>query len=205
MRRNRGHRKPKRNFAIVADGETEVWYLQMLKRNEPSIRVDIRPRLSNKKKLKDQHELVNNLSADYSKVFWIIDLDAIIEDSKQVAKGSETPLQEFCRYVKKFKEDKKVEVIVNNPCLEFWFLLHFEKTSKYFSRCEKTISQLKNHLPDYEKSQKFFTKQDNDIYLRLKNKLPDALKNSTVLGKFNNDDPERAMCEMEIFFNSLVQ
>ena len=204
-RRHRKPKKPRTTFAVVADGETEMWYLQMLKRNEPAIHVDIRPRISSKKKLEDQCDYVRNLAEDYTKVFWMVDLDAIFEDSRQVPKGKETPLEKFIKYTREFETNKTVEVIVNNPCLEFWFLLHFEKTSKYFSRCEKTISQLKNHLPDYEKSQKFFTKQDNDIYLRLKDKLPDALKNSTVLGKFNSDDPERAMCEMEIFFNSLVQ
>ncbi len=50
-------RKPKKKrpktdpaFAIVVDGETEMWYLQMLKRNERDIRVSIRPEIPNKKK-----------------------------------------------------------------------------------------------------------------------------------------------------------
>lgn len=41
-------------------------------------------------------------------------------------------------------------IIVNNPCLEFWLLLHFEATSKYFDTCEGAEKQLK----DYEKTQK---------------------------------------------------
>lgn len=206
MRKSReAKRKSRPTFAVVADGETEMWYLQMLKRNAPAIRIDIRPQISNKKKMEDQRQLVRDLAEDYTKVFWIVDLDAILGNSRQIKKGKETPLDKFCKYAKEFETSKTVEIIVNNPCLEFWFLLHFEKTSKCFSQCEKAVTQLKNHLPDYEKSQKFFTKQDNDIYLRLKDKLPDARKNSTALGKFNSNDPERAMCEMEIFFNSLDQ
>ena len=49
-------RKPKKiihktnpSFALVVDGETEVWYLQMLKRNERDIRVSIKPEIPNKK------------------------------------------------------------------------------------------------------------------------------------------------------------
>jgi len=30
-------------FAFVVDGETEIWYLQMLKRNERQLRLNIEP------------------------------------------------------------------------------------------------------------------------------------------------------------------
>ena len=37
------------NFAIIVDGDTEVWYFQMLKRNERKINVSIEPKISKKK------------------------------------------------------------------------------------------------------------------------------------------------------------
>jgi hypothetical protein len=71
--------KPRKNtYAIVVDGETEVWYFQMLKRNEPSLQVNIEPKIPQKKKLPDQYKKVCELSEDYTKVFWVIDLDVII-------------------------------------------------------------------------------------------------------------------------------
>nr|WP_315138234.1 hypothetical protein [uncultured Capnocytophaga sp.] len=36
-------------FAVVVDSETEYWYLQMLKRNEPNILFDIMPKFLQKK------------------------------------------------------------------------------------------------------------------------------------------------------------
>ncbi|MBK6611319.1 MAG: hypothetical protein IPN25_04050 [Sphingobacteriales bacterium] len=48
-------------FAVVVDGETEVWYLQMLKRNERDIRVSIKPEIPNKKSVKEQYDLVCDL------------------------------------------------------------------------------------------------------------------------------------------------
>jgi hypothetical protein len=95
---------------------------------------------------------------------------------------------------------ENVSVIVNNPCLEFWFLLHFEKTSKYFDTCALAEDQLRNHLNDYEKTQKYYTKQGNDIYLKLRPWLNDAIKNSISLGGFNEKEPYKAMCEMGDFF-----
>lgn len=41
--------KGKPGFAIVIDGETEFWYLQMIKRNERYIKVDVKPEIPQKK------------------------------------------------------------------------------------------------------------------------------------------------------------
>lgn len=75
--------KPRKDtFAIIIDGETEVWYFQMLKRNEPSLQVNIEPKIPQKKRLSEQYEKVLELAEDYTKVFWIIDLDVVIAESK---------------------------------------------------------------------------------------------------------------------------
>ncbi len=76
--------KPNPSFAIVVDGETEVWYLQMLKRNERNIRVSIKPEIPNKKSVEEQYNLVCELSTkEFTKVFWIIDLDTVIKEENE--------------------------------------------------------------------------------------------------------------------------
>ena len=45
-------------YAVVVDGETELWYLNMLTRNEPTIRVNIKPEIPSKKSIKDLLKLV---------------------------------------------------------------------------------------------------------------------------------------------------
>jgi len=42
--------------------------------------------------------------------------------------------------------------------------------------------QLKKYLQHYEKTQKFFTRQNDDIYLKLKPNVKIALQNSLALG-----------------------
>lgn len=204
-------RKPKKiahkinpSFAIVVDGETEVWYLQMLKRNEREIRVSIKPEIPNKKSVGEQYNLVCELSnKEFTKVFWIIDLDTVIKEENEASKGKKSPLKSFEDYRTDLTENyENVVVIVNNPCLEFWFLLHFDKTAKYFSNCSGAETELKKHLKNYEKTKKFFTKQNDDIYLKLKPNLKTAIKNSISLGKFDNKNPKKAMCEMELLFQS---
>lgn len=197
---------PKTNpaFAVVVDGETEVWYLQMLKRNEREIRVSIKPEIPNKKSVEEQYNLVCDLSGkEFTKVFWVIDLDTVIKEDNEARKGKKSPLKAFEEYrTDLIANYPNVVVIVNNPCLEFWFLLHFEKTSKYFNTCSSAETELKKHLKNYEKTQKFFTKQNDDIYLKLKPTLKTGLTNSIALGNFDNENPKKAMCEMELLFQS---
>lgn len=204
-------RKPKRithkttpSFAVVVDGETEVWYLQMLKRNERDIRVSIKPEIPNKKSVEEQYNLVCDLSnKEFTKVFWLIDLDTVVKEDNEAPKGKTSPIKAFDKLRTDLSKNyPNVVVVVNNPCLEFWFLLHFEKTSKYFNTCASAEKQLKKHIKNYEKTQKFFTKQNDDIYLKLKPNLKTALENSIALGNFNNQSPIEAMCEMELLFQS---
>jgi hypothetical protein len=189
------------NFAFVVDGDTEVWYLQMLKRNERTLTVNIEPKLPSKKSIPDQFEMVKSLAEDYTKVFWIIDYDVIIKETREAKKGVETPEQLFIRLREVAIKIKNVIVIVNNPCLEFWLLLHFEQTSRLFTPCNSAEKQLKKHLPDYEKTRQYFTKQNNDIYLKTKERISKAIDNSSKLNNFDKNNTVQAVCEMDLFFN----
>jgi len=197
-------RNPIPTFAFVVDGETEIWYLQMLKQNERGIRLNVKPEIPQKKTLKDQFDLVCVLAkGEYDSVYWIVDLDAIIKESNEAIPGTKTPLSIFNEMRAKFcTEYQNVKVIVNNPCLEFWFLLHFERTSKYYRSCSYVIRSLKKHLSGYEKTERFFKKRDNDIYLQLKPFLQSAIENAKALDPFELENPERAICEMHELFHS---
>lgn len=198
-RKNISH-KVNASIAIVVDGETEVYYLQMLKRNERRIRVSIEPKIPSRKSIQEQYELVLGLlDKEFAKVLWVVDFDAILKENRETPKGQKHVIQKFkeCRE-KLIKEG--VVVIVNNPCLEFWFLLHFKHTSKLFSKCASAEKVLKKHLFNYEKKKRYLTKQDDDIYLKLKPYLKDAISNSSSLGNFNNYNLNKAMCEMEKLF-----
>jgi len=191
-------------YSFVVDGETEIWYLQMLKRNERQLKLNIEPKLPQRKSIDEQFKLVKDLSErEYSKVFWIVDLDTITKESRETPKGRKSPLKTLIELRKKLQKDNKnVISIINNPCLEFWFLLHFEKTSKLFDTCDKAENELKKHIKDYEKTQKYFTKQDHDIYLKLIPLLKTALSNSSTLGAFDLDEQTKAICEMFLLFEA---
>ncbi len=195
--------KTQQKFAILVDGQTEAWYLQMLKRNEPSLGVDIKPELPAKKTLEAQYERVCELSTMYDKVYWIIDLDVVLRESRQAPKGRSKAILEFDKWMKQIERYDNVTVIINNPCLEFWFLLHFEYTTKGFTACANAEKQLKTYLSKYEKTEKFFTKQNNDIYLQLKPYLEQAIRNANSLPPFSHDDVNQSLSEMYKLFDEL--
>ena len=210
-------RKTNPAFAIVADGVTEIWYLQMMKKYElenkekeqgkQQIRLAIKPELPKSKRIKDQCELVCKLAqGEYDKVFWIVDLDQITKEQREATGGKKDPMRTFieCRekVLRGKKYAKRVRVIVNNPCLEFWFLLHYTHTDKSFGGYEELAKALKKHMKDYNKSESYFKQKNNDIYLKLKPRLKKAMEHSDRLGSFEPKDPSRAVSEMPQFFRT---
>lgn len=200
----RGRNIPtKQSFAVVVDGETEKWYLEMLKQNEPDVLFNITPKILQKKNINQQYELVTDLSEEeYDKVFWIVDLDVLLKEERE-KKNSTSSLQKFLSYWQQLSNQDKVVVIVNNPCLEYWFLLHFQKTNKVFTACTDAEKQVSQHLKGYEKTEKFFKKSNNDIYKQLKPYLQTAVSNATTLGTFDAKDYSKAKCEMPLLFQAL--
>ena len=85
----------KQAFAVVVDGETEYWYLEMLKRNEPNILFDITPKILQKKNIDQQYKSVTELSEEeYDNVFWIVDLDVLLKEERE-KKNNTSSLQKF--------------------------------------------------------------------------------------------------------------
>ena len=203
MRIKRNTPKIKPRYAFIVEGECEFWYIQMLKRNERSLRVDLKPEIPQKKKLKDQFKKVIESSREYDKVFWIIDFDVLIKESREVKKGTKNPIQLLNEYNQKISTKfDNVKVIINNPCVEFWLLLHFERTGKFFSNCESATKQLRRYLPDYEKTQKYYTKQNDDIYKKLKPNLNFAIDNSKNVNDFDFKNPKTGTCQMYLVFET---
>ncbi len=189
--------KGKKSYAIIVDGNTEVWYFTMMKRQEYFAKnIAIKPELPKKKKLADQFEFVKKEARDYDKVFWLLDLDVIIKETAEQLAGKKTALEEIASYIKTLNKYKNVEILFNTPCLEFWYLLHFKNTSTYYPLCSAAQKELKKFLPTYEKTEKFYTKKNNDIYKQLKPYQDEAMKKAEELAPFDIKNPKTAQAEI---------
>ena len=205
MRRS-NHRKGKgkRTISIIVDGETEIWYFQMMKKHESMNHVNIKPELPKKKRLAEQFRLVVDNARDYDKVIWVVDFDTIIKEERERQKGGLSKIREFREYIDKSYRYTNIEILVNTPCLEFWYLLHFKETSKYFDSCDKINKEFKNTvLKDYQKTESYYKKRNADIYVKLNPNRKKAVGNSEKLGDFNINTPASAKAEIYKIFRML--
>lgn len=203
MKNNKSPKLGKASYAFVVDGECEKWYLEMLRENEKDKNITVKPELKLKMSIKEQYERVKELAKyGYNKVFWIIDFDTLNKEQAEAKKGKNI-IAEFYLYYDKIKANKKIVIIINNPCLEYWFLLHFKQTSKYYNDYNSLLPNLKKYLPDYEKSEKYYKKKNKDIYKRLSPLLNIAKDNALKLPNFNIQNTHTGLTEMHLIFNEL--
>ena len=207
MRKSKEISKPQNSvYSFVVDGKCELWYLQLLKQHEKlnAKNINLEPKLPQKKKLEDQFNLAVKLSEESEKVFWVVDFDTILKETREAKKGSKTSLQEFQELHNKCdKNNNNIIVIINNPCLEYWFLQHFEQTSRYYETYSKIEKPLKKHLPDYEKTEKYYKNSRQNIYQKLKPHLPVAISNAEKLKEFNFENASTGTTYTYKIFNEL--
>lgn len=198
MARNNTKRKGagRKTFGIIVDGETELWYLQMLRRNEDIAGITIKPDLPQKKKLSDQFKEVKYNAKIYDLSIWIVDLDVVIR---------EEAIDKLGKYLAEAGAIDNIHILINTPCLEFWFLLHVEDTGKYYAdgrSIEKELAKYES-LKDYSKSEKYFVNKRLDIYKRLKPYLNTGITNALKRGSFDPSNPKQGKAEIYKLFEIL--
>lgn len=58
---------------------------------------------------------------------------------------------------RKMADVKGIHIALSNPCFEFWYLLHFQYTTKFFKDYPAVKNALTTYLPDYEKAGDVYT------------------------------------------------
>jgi hypothetical protein len=169
MSRNRKPIKPtNKRIAVVGDGQTEKIYFDKLKEVEGLRNVSLKPDLPKSvgsyKGVFDKAESL--YTEGYDEVYCLIDMDKVLSDNT------------LAKYLtdKKRIEKKGIIVFESNPCIEFWFLLHFVRTTKPFANCESVEKELQKYIPNYAKNQQYLVQ--SNIYKTLKPNLLNAFENA---------------------------
>lgn len=70
---------------------------------------------------------------DYDEIFCVVDVDdhPSLGDAIQKAR------------------DNDLEIIISNPCFEYWYILHFEKIGRSYSSRNRLYSHLNTHLKNH--------------------------------------------------------
>lgn len=153
-------------YAIVIEGKSEQLYIESFKRHY-NIDANITPKLSGNSIKQQFKNVLETYNLGYKHVFWIVDFDTIIKENRE-AKSKNKPLNDFKSYCQKVLTDielkDKITIIVNNPCLEYWYYLHKDQfVSKYYQSGDDLLSDLKKFHIDkclfehYSKSNRVYT------------------------------------------------
>jgi len=207
MPRNRKPRSPRgagvKVIYILVDGQTEQWYLLQLKSSENVGTVNIKPELPKKATPNKQYQLIKEASKHYDQAIWLVDFDTILKEEREFRSGGKSPLLEFNEYYQELSAIGNVDVLVNTPCLEYWYLLHLENTGRFYQSYSAMEGNL-NAVPiqDYSKTRRYYT-SGIGIYARLKPNLSEAYRRAKGLGQYDPQNPQQAKAEIYRLFEIL--
>ncbi len=206
-RKSRFQRSEYDVFLVYVDGETEQWYLKnvvqkFLDRNFLDIKIRVCPDIP--KKGKSYREKIKDLqikSKLATACYYLVDFDDI---------RHKNDIKKF-NFLKQKKEGiNKVRILFNNPCLEFWFLLHFKgDTTKQFADCNEAISDLNRFLNfKYDKNKLVFSNRFCQLLLKMYsidfiNKL---ISNAMAKGTIERwDERDKSVAEIYVILADILE
>ena len=150
LKRRKPFRLPRLCVLIVCEGEkTEPDYFESLRRELglSSVEVEIVGKECGSAPINVVDAAIDRKACtpqstihdEYDEVWCVMDVEAP-EPHKTLADA-----------IAKAKKNK-VKVALSNPCFEFWYILHFEKTSQPMLKNGDVIKVLKKHYPKYRKN-----------------------------------------------------
>lgn len=175
--RNNHNRKSKRVVLVAYEGEnkTEKNYLSNFSGRDKDYIIKQVPGNETdpvnlvRQTIQKVHDLSLYLLED-DKAYCIFDTDMKTEKNIKIDEAI------------KLAKDNNIIPIVSAPCVELWFLLHYEYTTAMISSND-VIERLKKHYPKYEKK--------CNIYLELKDRIDKAIENSKKLEKYQKQNNKK--------------
>lgn len=83
---------------------------------------------------------------------------------------------------RRYSNNPAVILCDSMPSIEFWFLLHYLHTNRYFATSEDVINVLRRHIPNFSKHQSFLSKEQWVSELTGDNRLDIAINNAQAIG-----------------------
>jgi RloB-like protein len=116
-------------------------------------------------------EATSTICDDYDEIFCVVDVDEhpSLKDAIQKAR------------------DNGLKLIISNPCIEYWHILHFERTSKSYTSRTALVSKLKIHLKTHGYK---FAKSECPFFDLIYPLTETAIKNSKNILHAHWHDPE---------------
>ncbi len=147
MARKRPHKKLKTPIPyLIGAGITETCYFEHL-RSILGFQLRVFPRLSGRESIDSLNKRIENVLSDGSKTIVVFDVDVPEREPKE--KGKLDKLRE------KYADDERVVLCDSMPSIEYWFLLHYKRTNRYFGSSKEVINELLKYISGFAKHRKF--------------------------------------------------
>ncbi len=138
---------------MLCEGQTEEYYFKHLAK-----RLNITCKLDFKKSRLPMHitDIERTLSKEEDneemKFICVFDLDVTRSDRKQK--------EAFFTLKNRQKTQSNIGLCYSMPSIEYWFLLHFKDTNKYFENATNLLHELQKVFDIFEKEQQSLEKED---------------------------------------------
>ena len=155
--RKNNRRSVRKRILILAEGSTEIIYFRAIKKNfqlrNKLSAARIAPFDSEKNTGKELVDVAKDLKKEglseknpYEHIWIVIDKDGYTKHPETFNKAN----------------DNNIRIAFTAISFEYWFLLHFEYTTKAFNNCDQLCKYLKNHIPNYDKVIDYYEAHLND-------------------------------------------
>lgn len=141
-------RKPR--TIVIGAGITEYWYLKHLKKLKGYNYV-MKPSLFGDESMRTiQKRITESMNAG-STVVCVFDEDVRQWDDQE---GKRMDLIH-----RKYDHDDNVIIASSMPSIEYWLLLHFENTNRYFGNSAKVMESLRKYLNGFDKKENYLKQE----------------------------------------------
>jgi len=135
---------------IIGAGITEQWYFTHLHRLK-DYRVKIRPRFFGTETANGLTKRIEEVLHDGGFAICVFDAD--------VSTWNDAERLKLNALRRKYKDNPSVLLCDSLPSIEYWFLLHYKNTNRYYGTSQAVIEDLKDFIPQYDKSEKFLQQE----------------------------------------------
>lgn len=157
---------------VIGAGITEQWYFRHLKQFV-GYRIDVRPRFFGSDNAYDMQKLVEEVLSIGGTVICVYDMDTTQTDVIEKERKE--------KFVSIYQTNPNVILSGSMPSIEYWFLLHYEKTNRYFGTSKRVIKALNKYM-EFEKTETFLEKPGWVEALLADGRMQQAMRNAEELG-----------------------
>lgn len=159
---------------IIGAGLTERWYFSHLQFHF-NLKIKIRPRFFGNE----------NITTLEKRIIQVLSNDgiAVVIFDADVSTWNDAEKARLIALKKKYEKSKRVILCDSQPSIEYWFLLHYLNTNRFFGTSKAVVDELVKYVERFEKTNDFLRNPKWVEDLCNNGKLKDALERAISYGE----------------------